>query len=182
MRIIAGDKRGTKLEALEGELTRPTLERVKEGMFSAIQFILPGAAVLDLFAGSGQLGLEALSRGAARCVFIEKNKDAAALVMKNAKTAGLFEKCKVACMDASAYLAQAGRIFDVILLDPPFERGNFEQLLMEVSQVALPGATLLLETASTEKLPEQVGDLQLKKQYRYGTVLVSRYVYGGDEE
>ena len=91
MRVIAGDARGRRLEALPGtDVTRPTLSQVKEAMFSIVQFDLPGARVLDLYAGSGQLGIEALSRGAARCVFLDENREAVNIVMKNCKTCGVF--------------------------------------------------------------------------------------------
>ena len=90
MRVISGSARGTKLAALPGEdITRPTVDRVKEGMFSALQFILPGAKVLDLFAGSGQLGIEALSRGAASCVFVDQDRGAVRIVEQNCKAAGV---------------------------------------------------------------------------------------------
>ncbi len=177
MRIIAGDKRGTRLKSLEGIETRPTLDRVKEGMFSAVQFLLPGAKVLDLFAGSGQLGLEALSRGAAHCVFIEQNKAAAAIVIENAKNANLFEDSKVACMEATAYLQQANEQFDIVFLDPPFGSFESEDLLQKVAGVVAPGGSVLLESDGKAELLEAVqGGLVLKKQYRYGTVQVGRYV------
>ena len=87
MRVIAGEARGRRLEALPGtDVTRPTLSQVKEAMFSIVQFDLPGARVLDLYAGSGQLGIEALSRGAARCVFLDENREAVNIVMRNCKT------------------------------------------------------------------------------------------------
>ena len=90
MRVIAGTARGVRLRTLPGtDVTRPTVDRVKEGMFSALQFLLPGARVLDLFAGSGQLGIEALSRGAASCVFIDENRAAVRIVQDNLRAAGL---------------------------------------------------------------------------------------------
>ena len=92
MRVIAGEARGRRLEALPGtDITRPTLDQVKEAMFSIVQFDLPGARVLDLYAGSGQLGIEALSRGAARCVFLDENREAVNIVMKNCKNCGVFD-------------------------------------------------------------------------------------------
>ena len=96
MRVIAGEARGRRLEALPGtDVTRPTLDQVKEAMFSIVQFDLPGARVLDLYAGSGQLGIEALSRGAARCVFLDENRDAVNIVMKNCKNCGVFDRSGV---------------------------------------------------------------------------------------
>ena len=93
MRVIAGDARGRRLPGTD--ITRPTLDQVKEAMFSIVQFDLPGARVLDLYAGSGQLGIEALSRGAARCVFLDENREAVNIVMKNCKTCGVFDRSRV---------------------------------------------------------------------------------------
>ena len=107
MRVIAGTARGKNLQALPGEdVTRPTINRVKEAMFSSVQFLVPGARVLDLFAGSGQLGIEALSRGAARCVFIDSSREACAVVRQNLKAAGLFEKASVAETEHGASLPE----------------------------------------------------------------------------
>ena len=96
MRVIAGEARGRSLEALPGtDVTRPTLSQVKEAMFSIVQFDLPGARVLDLYAGSGQLGIEALSRGAARCVFLDENREAVNIIMRNCKACGVFDRSRV---------------------------------------------------------------------------------------
>ena len=106
MRVIAGEARGRRLEALPGtDVTRPTLDQVKEAMFSIVQFDLPGARVLDLYAGSGQLGIEALSRGAARCVFLDENRDAVNIVMKNCKNCGVFDRSRVNIGEAARYLS-----------------------------------------------------------------------------
>lgn len=175
MRIIAGDKRGKRLETLEGEDTRPTLERVKEGMFSAVQFLLPGAKVLDLYAGSGQLGLEALSRGAASCTFIDENRDAVNIIIANAKVTGLFEQSKVACMSALAFVAHCTDVFDIIFLDPPYQQGVLPGLLEKVVPIAAQGAQIICESAPDVAFPSQVGGAVLQKQYRYGTVMVTRY-------
>ena len=102
MRVIAGEARGRRLEALPGtDVTRPTLSQVKEAMFSIVQFDLPGARVLDLYAGSGQLGIEALSRGAARCVFLDENREAVNIVMRNCKTCGVFDRSRVTVGEAA---------------------------------------------------------------------------------
>ena len=96
MRVIAGTARGTKLTALPGEdVTRPTIDRVKEAMFSSLQFSLPGARVLDLFGGSGQLGIEALRRGAEHCTFVEQDRAAAAVIIANCKAAQVFKQARV---------------------------------------------------------------------------------------
>lgn len=119
MRVIAGDARGRRLEALPGtDITRPTLDQVKEAMFSIVQFDLPGARVLDLYAGSGQLGIEALSRGAARCVFLDENREAVNIVMKNCKACGVFDRSRVNIGEAARYLSACREQFDLVLLDP----------------------------------------------------------------
>ena len=109
MRVIAGEARGRRLEALPGtDVTRPTLDQVKEAMFSIVQFDLPGARVLDLYAGSGQLGIEALSRGAARCVFLDENRDAVNIVMKNCKNCGVFDRSRVNIGEAACWTRRSG--------------------------------------------------------------------------
>ncbi len=108
MRVIAGEARGRRLEALPApRLTRPTMDQVKEAMFSIVQFDLPGARVLDLYAGSGQLGIEALSRGAARCVFLDENREAVNIVMKNCKNCGVFDRSRVNIGEAARFLSPA---------------------------------------------------------------------------
>ena len=119
MRVIAGEARGRRLEALPGtEITRPTMDQVKEAMFSIVQFDLPGARVLDLYAGSGQLGIEALSRGAAEAVFVDRRPDAVRLVQENLALCGFTDRARVKSGDALAYL-KSGEKFDLIFLDPP---------------------------------------------------------------
>ena len=176
MRVIAGTARGVRLKTLPGaDVTRPTVDRVKEGMFSALQFLLPGARVLDLFAGSGQLGIEALSRGAAQCVFVDENRAAVRVVQENLRAAGLLDRAQVVCSTAQGYLAAAGGPFDILLLDPPYRHGAIKALLPQLGPVMAGGGVALCETEREAQLPQRAGALVLKKQYRYGTVLVSRY-------
>ena len=120
MRVIAGTARGKNLQALPGEdVTRPTINRVKEAMFSSVQFLVPGARVLDLFAGSGQLGIEALSRGAKSCIFVDRSSDALAIVKANCKTAGVDRQSDIRQAEALPFLANIRGPFDLVLLDPP---------------------------------------------------------------
>ena len=113
MRVIAGEARGRSLEALPGtDVTRPTLSQVKEAMFSIVQFDLPGARVLDLYAGSGQLGIEALSRGAARCVFLDENREAVNIIMRNCKACGVFDRSRVNIGEAARYLSACREQFE----------------------------------------------------------------------
>ena len=163
MRVIAGEARGRSLEALPGtDVTRPTLSQVKEAMFSIVQFDLPGARVLDLYAGSGQLGIEALSRGAARCVFLDENREAVNIIMRN-------------CGEAARYLSACREQFDIVLLDPPFRNGTLEKILPAVDKCTAPGGIVLCESETGIVLPAEAGGLTLKKQYKYGRVLLWKY-------
>lgn len=176
MRVIAGEARGRRLEALPGaDVTRPTLDQVKEAMFSIVQFELPGARVLDLYAGSGQLGIEALSRGAARCVFLDENRDAVNIVLKNCKACGVFDRSRVNIGDAARYLSACREQFDLVLLDPPFRGGTLEKILPLVAEHVAAGGTVLCESETGLVLPAQAGGLVLQKQYKYGKVLVWKY-------
>lgn len=176
MRVIAGSARGIRLTALPGEeITRPTIDRVKESMFSSVQFLVEGADVLDLFAGSGQLGIEALSRGARRCVFIDQDKGACDVVRQNLRAAGLAGKASVTQTQAQHYLATAREPFDLVLMDPPYRQGTVAQLLPLVARVVKPGGVVLAETEYGAPLPEQCGPLVCKKHYKYGKVALARY-------
>ncbi|MEG2930427.1 MAG: 16S rRNA (guanine(966)-N(2))-methyltransferase RsmD [Ruthenibacterium sp.] len=176
MRVIAGIARNTRLVALPGDdVTRPTIDRVKEGMFSAVHFMIEGARVLDLCAGSGQLGLEALSRGAARCVFIDQSRDAVAVILQNLKASGLAEKASVAQISAESYLAACREQFDLILMDPPYRQGIAAALLPQTARVIAPGGTVIAETEYGAQMPGECGALTLKKQYKYGAVALARY-------
>ena len=166
MRVIAGTARGKNLQALPGEeITRPTIDRVKEAMFSSVQFLVPGARVLDLFAGSGQLGIEALSRGAKSCLFVDRSPEALAVVTANCKTAGVDLQ----------FLANIRGPFDLVLLDPPFRRGLLAQVLPALQDKLAPGGVILAESEREAQLPERVGALVCVKQYHYGKIMVSRY-------
>ncbi len=176
MRVIAGSARGTPLRALPGtDITRPTLDRVKEGMFSSVQFLVPGARVLDLFAGSGQLGIEALSRGAAHCDFVDASPKAAALVRENCRAAHVEPRAAVTVCDAFAFLQRAAAPYDLVLLDPPFSQGTLARLLPLLGARTAPGGAVLAESELGALLPARAGALVLAKQYRYGKILVTRY-------
>lgn len=176
MRVIAGTARGKNLAALPGEdVTRPTINRVKEAMFSSVQFLLPGAHVLDLFAGSGQLGIEALSRGAAQCTFLDASPEAVRIVTANCRTAEVQDRARISCGDAFNYLHTARGPFDLVLLDPPFAHGTLAKVLPLLERSLAPGGVILCESELQAELPSQTGSLHLVKQYKYGKILVSRY-------
>ena len=167
MRVIAGEARGRRLEALPGtDVTRPTLSQVKEAMFSIVQFDLPGARVLDLYAGSGQLGIEALSRGAARCVFLDESREAVSIVMRNCKACGVFDRSRVNIGEAARFLSACREQFDLVLLDPPFRGDTLEKILPAVEKCVAPGGIVLCESETGIVLPAQAGSLTLQKQYK----------------
>ena len=176
MRVIAGSARGKVLQSLPGEdVTRPTIDRVKEAMFSSVQFLVPGARVLDLFAGSGQLGIEALSRGAKSCTFVDQSPEALAVVKANCKAAGVERQSDIRHAEALGLLANLRGPFDLVLLDPPFHHGLLAQVLPALQGKVAPGGVILAESERDAELPEQVGDLVRTKQYFYGKIMVSRY-------
>ena len=176
MRVIAGSARGKVMTALPGEdVTRPTIDRVKEAMFSSVQFLVPGARVLDLFAGSGQLGIEALSRGAAQYVFLDANPDAVRVVTANCAAARVQDRARISCGDAFNYLHTARGPFDLVLLDPPFHKGTLAQVLPLLGRSLAPGGVVLCESELTADLPAAAGGLQRTRQYKSGKILVSRY-------
>ena len=150
MRIITGSARGRKLETLEGDATRPTSERIKGAIFSSIQFECEGRVVLDLFAGSGQMGLEALSRGAQRATFIDSSREAMEIVKKNAKNTRLDSACHYLVSDAKNYIRKAsGREkFDLVFIDPPYASACCVDMADALARggVIIPGAIVVLES------------------------------------
>lgn len=185
MRVITGTARGRRLETLPGEHTRPTAERVKEALFSIIQFELEGRQVLDLFAGSGQLGIEALSRGAAGCVFVDNSREAAEVVRRNLKTVGLMSQAQVIAQDAFSYLSRPGERFDIALLDPPYSSGLMLPALQKVAEHMSDGGVILCETDADGDLPQEIAAQSapfiLTRTYRYGRVRLWLYRRQGME-
>jgi 16S rRNA (guanine(966)-N(2))-methyltransferase RsmD len=176
MRIITGKARGYRLETLPGEdTTRPTTERVKESIFSILQFEIEGRAVLDLFAGSGQMGLEALSRGAASAVFVDSSKDACEIVKRNARGAKLDGAMRIANIDAHAFCQRTSERFDLAFLDPPYRAQLLPALLPQVAALVKDGGAVVCETDTDTKLPESVESLVLEKEKRYGKTQVWIY-------
>lgn len=155
MRVITGTAKGHPLVAPKGSLTRPTSDRVKEALFSSLQHVVPGAHVLDLYAGSGALGIEALSRGAASATFVERARRAVAAIDDNLATTAVGERATVMALDvrvALRNLAGAGRRFDLVLLDPPYAVAHDEvaEVLEAVAGVIDPGALVRLERDSRD--------------------------------
>lgn len=168
MRVITGSLRGKKLITLDGIDVRPTTDKVKEAIFSIIQFDLPGASVLDLFAGSGQLGIEALSRGAKHCVFVDKSRESIAVIKENVESCKLNQSARVLNYDAVEYLKMSPGGFDIALLDPPYEQGLIEKSLTLLESKMADGGLVICEHETGLDLPEEFGRLKLRKKYRYG--------------
>ena len=175
MRVITGSARGRKLVTLDGRDVRPTTDMVKEAMFSILHFELEQAMVLDLFAGSGQLGIEALSRGARCCIFVDQSVQSQQVIKQNLATTQLASKARVAAMDAKAFIRSTGETFDIALLDPPYDSGILPEVLPLVAEKMNDGGAILCETRLHEELPEEVGQFYLKKKYRYGKIALTLY-------
>jgi len=179
MRVITGTARGVRLQTLPGEDTvRPTSQRVKEAMFSAIQFEIEGRQVLDAFAGSGQLGVEALSRGAAQCLFLEQDSRAFAILQANIAHARFTDQAKLMPVDAVQYIRRTNEQFGVVFLDPPFGTGALQEVLPLAAERLTPGGLIVCETLADEAMPEQMGDTALRRSYRHGRTKVCVYQKG----
>lgn len=179
MRVITGTARGKKLITAEGMDVRPTPERVKEALFSAIQFDIEGRTVLDLFAGSGQLGIEALSRGAEKAVFVDQSPVSVDHINRNLKNTELDDKAKVIRGDFTAVLLGMTEKFDYVFLDPPYASGFLEKALKLVQKNVKEHGVIICEHPKEVVLPESVDDFTVKKQYHYGKVYITFYVRKG---
>ncbi len=177
MRVITGSARGCRLTTLAGESTRPTTDKVKEGLFSAIQFDIEGRRVLDLFAGSGQLGIEALSRGAASCVFVDRNPQAVSVIKQNLQKTGLYTQAQVVATDALSFLERPKDVFDLVFLDPPYASELLLPTLQKVTQWVNDGGIIVCEGDENIILPETVGRFVLNRVKRYGRIFISIYHY-----
>lgn len=181
MRVIAGVHKGRQLKAVSGKSTRPTTDKVKEALFQVIGPYFKGGAVLDLFAGSGSLGIEALSRGMEQAIFVDKYPKAIHTIHENLKSMKLKETSEVFRTDALRAIhaaAKRGLQFDLIFLDPPYKKVNHETLLTEVVQLQLikQNGFIYCEHDASENLPKQHEHFSLVKQENYGgTIGVTIY-------
>jgi 16S rRNA (guanine(966)-N(2))-methyltransferase RsmD len=181
MRVIAGSVKGHKLTAPRGMATRPTADRVRQSIFDMLAFRCEPERVLDLFAGSGALGIEALSRGAKRAVFVEKNPEALKAVAENLNKCGFTSAAQVQRSDfrsALRKLGSEGERFDLVFIDPPYEGGVRDEALAGIQPLLQPGALVVVETASTEKAPVAPAGLSLELERKFGRTMVFLYRYG----
>ena len=184
MRVITGSARGCRLKELEGMETRPTTDRVKEGLFNIIQFDIEGRKVLDLFAGTGQLGIECLSRGAASAVFVDRRTDAVKLIRENLKATRLSDKARVVSGDSMEFLKSLREKFDLIFLDPPYEAGLLEAAIVHIAKfdILSPHGIIVAEHPAGRVLPALTAPYRLRRTYRYGKIALSVYRRSGNEE
>jgi 16S rRNA (guanine(966)-N(2))-methyltransferase RsmD len=175
MRVITGSARGRKLSAPPGLETRPTSELVKEAVFSMIQFEVEGARALDLFAGTGQMGIEALSRGAQSCVFVENSRQALAALAVNIENTGFAGQSRIMRADALSYLKSAAGPFDFAFLDPPYQAGLLEDALPLVAAIMRESGIIICETDTSREIPETAGAFIKYREYRYGKTRIAQY-------
>ena len=163
--------------------TRPTTDKVKESMFSILQFDIEGRRVLDLFAGTGQLGIEALSRGAAECVFIDRRADAVKLIRENLALCRLEDRARVRQGEALPYL-RSGEKFDIVFLDPPYASGLLAQTLTDIAafDICRAHGIIIAESAADTVLPAMPPPYTLYREYRYGKIKLTVYHRGGNED
>lgn len=181
MRVITGSARGRKLITLEGNDVRPTTDRVKEAIFSSIQFEIEDSIVLDLFAGSGQLGIEALSRGAKMAVFVDNSKKSLEIVKKNLDITGFNDKSEIYNMNSSDFLKITNQKFDFVFLDPPYNKGILAKILPQLEKKLNYQGKIFCEHEQNLVMPEEIHGLSLKKTYKYGKIKVSLYCLSGEE-
>lgn len=175
MRIISGSARGRKLISPEGFDVRPTTDKVKESMFNILRFELDSAKVLDLFAGTGQLGIEALSSGAARAVFVDSSKKSLDTVRQNIELSGFSSFSSAVLSDALRFLETTAEKFDVVLLDPPYHHGLCDKAFELLPRVLNDGAVVLCETQADEVLPASFGNWSIDREYKYSAIRLTVY-------
>ncbi len=175
MRVITGTARGRVLKTLSGDATRPTTGKVKEAIFSSIQFEVEGRRVLDLFAGSGGMGIEALSRGASYAVFVDASAAAASVVRENLQTTGFTQNSVVLCRKGEDFLLTCKEEFDLVFLDPPYGQHLIPELLPTLLPHLSSYAVVVCEHAAATPLPESFGEFKAGKMKKYGTIAVTIY-------
>ena len=177
MRVITGTARGRRLKELKGNETRPTTDRVKEGIFNIIQFDIEGRRVLDLFGGTGQLGIECLSRGAESATFVDARTDATNLIRENLALTELSDRAKVLTADYAGVLSSATEKYDIVFLDPPYETKLLERSLELISQfdILREHGIIVCESPQEKTLPELSEPYHKYRAYRYGKIKVTIY-------
>lgn len=182
MRVITGTARGRVLRTLEGEDVRPTTDRVKEAIFSIIQFELEGRRVLDLFAGSGQLGIEALSRGAAYATFTDMSAESVDIVKQNLLATKLGGNAEVFRTEAVTFLKGNRKKYDIIFMDPPYSKGILQDTLPYAVRNVNDGGVIICEHPYGEEMPQKVGNFSVYRDYKYGKIGITVYRIGEEDD
>ena len=177
MRIISGKAKGTKLYTLEGTNTRPTLDRVKESIFNIIQNEIEGAIVLDLFAGSGAIGLECLSRGAKKAVLCDKSKEAIEIIKKNIEKTHMEEKARVINADFKTCLDKVkDELFNIIYIDPPYATDYIFKSLKKIKEIGIvkKESIIIIETDDEQRILKEIGNIEIKivDKRKYGRATI----------
>ena len=177
MRVISGKARGVVLKTPEGMLTRPTADRVKEALFSILQFDLPGTRVLDLFSGTGQLGIEAISRGAKSAVFVDAADAPCKLIQENLRRARMENEGRVVRSDYLQYLSQCKETFNIIFLDPPYAEVFLENAIKKISEIDIlqSGGIIVAERPVEKALNVEIEGFSRSKDYKYGKTVLTLY-------
>ena len=177
MRVISGSAKGIILKTPDGQLTRPTADRVKEALFSIIQFDIPSANVLDLFGGTGQLAIEALSRGAKHAVVIDCREDACRLIKENLKRTNLLAQCAVIRSDYVDYLKKCHEKFHIIFLDPPYAEKFLEKSLKMITEIDIleTGGIIVTERPLERDLSDNFPGFVRSRDYKYGKTILTLF-------
>lgn len=175
MRVITGSAKGRRLVTPEGIEVRPTAERVKEALFSAINFDIEGRRVLDLFAGSGQLAVEALSRGADSAVLVDNSAASIKVAKANIENCGFADKARLVQIDYQSFCAMSRDIFDIVFLDPPYNKGMLMPALKAVLPLVSDYGMIICEHTPEVKPEQNVGGFSIYRTYKYGKVSITIY-------
>ena len=178
MRVITGIARGKILKTLDGNDVRPTSQKVKEAIFSALQFEIEGRRVLDLFAGSGQLGIESLSRGAKSAVFVDSSNASIKIIKQNIESTGFESNAKVFMADYATFTSSSRDIFDIVFLDPPYQKGLLLPAIKSVLPLMSDYGVIVCEYPPEVSVPEEIGGFSVYRTYRYGKINAAIYRKG----
>ena len=175
MRVIAGIAKGRKLISVKNNSTRPTENRVKEALFSIVHFKIQNSCVLDLFAGSGQIAIEALSRGAKFCTLVDNSPQAYLTQKTNLKTTGFFKQAKIILSDCIKFLEKTQNKFDFIFIDPPYKSNLIIKTLNSAQNKLNKNGSIICEHEANLEMPSNFCNIELKKQYNYGKMKLTLY-------
>ncbi|MBQ0098014.1 MAG: 16S rRNA (guanine(966)-N(2))-methyltransferase RsmD [Oscillospiraceae bacterium] len=176
MRVITGSARGRVLETLKGDdVVRPTTDKVKEAIFSAIQFDIEGRTFLDVFAGSGQMGIEALSRGAKSAIFLDQSRKATECIKRNLMVTNLQPNATIYCTNSVNFLKTANIHYDIAFLDPPYNSGLLQEIIPIIAQNMGKSGVIICESALNDKILQKYYKFTLDRLHSYGKIKVSIY-------